>query len=55
MVVKSAALEHSGTGLGLPIVREIMAAHQGRLSMTTTPGGGTTAHLVFDTNLEETP
>jgi signal transduction histidine kinase len=43
-----AALKHSGTGLGLSIVREIMGAHQGRLDITTTPGGGTTVRLIFN-------
>ena len=48
--ITSAALKHSGTGLGLSIVKEIMAAHQGSLGITTTPGGGTTVHLVFNNN-----
>lgn len=44
----SAALKHSGTGLGLSIVREIMVAHQGSLTIATTPGGGTTVRLTFN-------
>lgn len=36
-----------GSGLGLSIVREIMAAHGGELIITSTPGGGTTACLRF--------
>ena len=43
----SAVLGNSGIGLGLSIVREIMAAHQGTLSITPTPGGGTSVHLLF--------
>lgn len=34
-----------GTGLGLHIVREIMARHKGQLDMTSAPGEGTTAVL----------
>lgn len=34
-----------GTGLGLPIVREIMALHRGQLDLSSTPGEGTTAVL----------
>lgn len=36
-----------GAGLGLSIVREIMAAHGGEFIITATPGGGTTASLRF--------
>jgi len=36
-----------GAGLGLTIVRDIMAAHGGRLSISDTPGGGTTIRLFF--------
>lgn len=34
-----------GTGLGLHIVREIMARHKGQLDVTSAPGKGTTAIL----------
>lgn len=34
-----------GTGLGLHIVREIMARHKGQLDVTSAPGKGTTAVL----------
>jgi two-component system cell cycle sensor histidine kinase PleC len=34
-----------GTGLGLPIVREIMALHHGQLDVSSAPGQGTTAVL----------
>ncbi len=37
----------SGAGLGLTIVRDIMAAHSGQLAIVETPGGGTTIRLVF--------
>jgi signal transduction histidine kinase len=30
-----------GSGLGLPIVRKIVDAHDGRIDLTSTPGGGT--------------
>lgn len=36
-----------GTGLGLSIVAQVMATHGGRVSMTETPGGGTTVRLSF--------
>ena len=37
----------SGTGLGPSIVREIMTAHDGTLTVTSTQRGGTNARLVF--------
>lgn len=37
----------SGAGLGLTIVRDIMAAHGGALTVLATPGGGTTVRLLF--------
>ncbi len=35
----------TGFGLGLSLVREAMAAHQGSISVTSKPGVGTTFHL----------
>lgn len=37
----------TGAGLGLAVVRELMALHQGRLEITSLPGRGTTAALCF--------
>ncbi len=37
----------SGTGLGLPIVQRIMAAHGGELRLTSEQGKGTTASLLI--------
>lgn len=37
----------TGAGLGLTIVRDIMAAHGGTLTILGRPGGGTTVRLVF--------
>ena len=37
----------TGAGLGLTIVRDIMAAHGGTLAILGRPGGGTTVRLVF--------
>jgi signal transduction histidine kinase len=41
---------NKGTGIGLSIVREIMAAHEGTLHITSLPGMGTTASLYFHRN-----
>jgi signal transduction histidine kinase len=38
----SSALHRPGFGLGLPIVRDLVQAHGGRVEMSSTPGGGTT-------------
>jgi signal transduction histidine kinase len=36
-----------GTGLGLALVRQTIAAHQGTIAVSETPGGGATFTLVF--------
>ncbi|CCD84847.1 Two component sensor kinase [Bradyrhizobium sp. ORS 285] len=36
-----------GMGLGLSIVSQVMATHQGRVELRETPGGGTTVELSF--------
>jgi len=38
---------HPGTGLGLPLVKLMMDLHGGALEITSKPGRGTTARLVF--------
>jgi signal transduction histidine kinase len=38
-----------GSGLGLPIVRKIVDAHEGRIDVTTAPGAGTTFTIVLPT------
>lgn len=40
-----------GYGLGLPLVRQICAAHHGKVSMSSTPGAGTTVALSFPLSL----
>ena len=42
-----------GTGLGLPIVREVVAAHGGTVRLDSRPGGGTTAVLRLPAAVEE--
>jgi signal transduction histidine kinase len=37
--------KREGTGLGLMIVRQIITAHQGRISYRSTPGEGTTFRI----------
>jgi signal transduction histidine kinase len=44
-----------GSGLGLSIVQEIMAAHGGTLIITSTPGRGTMATLRFPEASDATP
>jgi signal transduction histidine kinase len=36
-----------GSGLGLAIVRKIIDAHDGRIDLRTTPGGGTTIRMTL--------
>ncbi len=39
--------QHTGTGLGLPLVKAMMELHGGRLDLDSTPGVGTVATLTF--------
>jgi signal transduction histidine kinase len=41
----SSALHRPGFGLGLPIVRELVQAHGGRVDMTSVPGTGSTFRI----------
>jgi signal transduction histidine kinase len=41
-----------GTGLGLPIAREIMEAHGGSIVVTETMGGGATFKLSFPKEID---
>jgi signal transduction histidine kinase len=45
--LQTGATAKEGHGLGLSIIQEIMTAHAGTLTITSTPGGGTTACLRF--------
>lgn len=42
----------SGVGLGLPVVRDIIAAHGGEIWIEPTPGGGTTVSFTMPLALE---
>ena len=42
-----AGISQKGTGLGLPLVRGLIALHGGRLEIDSAPGEGTRATLVF--------
>jgi two-component system, OmpR family, phosphate regulon sensor histidine kinase PhoR len=41
-----------GTGLGLTLVKKIMEAHHGKVSVESTPGKGSTFRLAFSLNLK---
>ena len=45
----------SGTGLGLPLVREIVAAHGGTVRLESRPGAGTTAFIELPDAVEIAP
>jgi two-component system, cell cycle sensor histidine kinase PleC len=39
--------EHGGSGIGLPLVRELIEAHGGALAIQSSPGAGTRVSVVF--------
>ncbi len=47
--------KHQGTGLGLPISRQIVERHGGRLELTDAPGGGAMFAVVLPGTREEDP
>jgi PAS domain S-box-containing protein len=46
-VESSTASDPTGTGLGLPIVKNLIEAHGGKLHIQSEPGRGTVARLIF--------
>ena len=46
-VDSSLSKQHTGTGLGLPLVKAMMELHGGTLELQSAPGVGTTATLTF--------
>ena len=46
-VASAFSREHEGTGLGLPLVDQIMQLHGGRLELESAPDKGTSATLHF--------
>jgi signal transduction histidine kinase len=38
---------HEGTGLGLPLCKMYAELHDGKLTLASTPGEGTTVRIVF--------
>ncbi|CCH78007.1 Putative two component system response sensor kinase membrane associated phoS [Nostocoides japonicum T1-X7] len=51
---KARSREHGGTGLGLAIVAAIVAGHDGRVGLATTPGGGATFVVEIPTAFSQT-
>jgi signal transduction histidine kinase len=44
-----------GSGLGLPIVEQIVLAHNGTIDYTSEPGRGTTFKIVFPRQFRDHP
>jgi signal transduction histidine kinase len=47
--------KHRGTGLGLALVRRVIEAHGGRLTLESEPGQGTTARVWLPNGADEEP
>jgi signal transduction histidine kinase len=47
--------KHRGTGLGLALVRRVIEAHDGRLTLESEPGQGTTARVWLPNGAAEEP
>jgi signal transduction histidine kinase len=43
----TAPRKQTGTGLGLPLTKALVDAHRARLVLTSTPGAGTSADVIF--------
>jgi signal transduction histidine kinase len=48
---KAVSTKRGGTGLGTKIVKDVVDAHNGKISVESEPGVGTTFHLRFPLDL----
>ncbi len=49
-VNRSLYVEENGSGLELPLAKQLVELHGGRLKISSEPGGGTEVEVQFDEN-----